>query len=64
MSSFYKSQCVGSLHVAMRSKVLVCGSITVESQVSNPAKGVDIRLLCLFTGSGICDILITLSGES
>jgi hypothetical protein len=55
--------------VAARSKALVCGRLVAGIAGSNPAKGMDISLLCLYillscVGRGLWDGLITHPEES
>jgi hypothetical protein len=55
--------------VAMRSKLNVCSHLTAGTEGSNPAGGMDIRVLCLWfvvccVGSGFCDRPITCAEES
>jgi hypothetical protein len=48
-------QGVKPIPVAMCSKGLVCSRYTAETVGSNPAEGMDVRLLCL------CDVLVAAS---
>jgi len=53
--------------VAARSKTWVCGRSPDETVGSNPTGGVDVCLLwvlCVLSGRGLCDELITLPEES
>ena len=50
--------------VAARSKALVCGSWPAEIVGSDPTEGMDICLLCVLSGRGLCDELITRPEES
>jgi hypothetical protein len=53
--------------MAVRSKALVCGPSIAGTSGSNPAEGIDFRLVCFCvrsTGRGLCDELITRSAES
>jgi hypothetical protein len=55
--------------MAARSKAYVCGRSVAGVAVSNPARGMDVCLLCLyvvlsFVGRGLCDGLITRLEES
>ena len=49
--------------MAARSKAYVCGRWIDGIAGSNPAEGIDIGLLCV-VGSGLCDVLISLSEET
>jgi hypothetical protein len=58
-----------SIPVAARSKTWVCGRLVARSAGSNPARGMDVCLLCLYVvlfcvGRGLCEGLITRPGES
>jgi hypothetical protein len=55
----YKKQIV----VVKSSKVWVCSRLIAGVVVSNPASGMDVRLLCC-VGSCLCDKLVTHSEES
>ena len=50
--------------VAARSKAWVCGHSTAATVGSNPAGGSDVCLLCVLSGRGLCDGLITRPEES
>jgi hypothetical protein len=55
--------------VAARSNALVCGRLVAGITGSNPARGMDICLLCLYlvlscVGRGLCDGMITRPEES
>jgi hypothetical protein len=50
--------------VAARSKELVCGRLPAEIVGLNPTGGMDIRLLCVLSGWGFCEELITRPEES
>jgi len=52
--------------MAVRSKTWVCSRLISIIAGSNPAEGMDVRLLCLScrVGSGLCDGLITRSEDS
>jgi hypothetical protein len=55
--------------VAARSKAYVCGRLVAGITGSNPARGMDVCLLCLYVvlscvGRGLCDDLITRPAES
>ena len=50
--------------VAARSKVWVCGLSPVEIAVFNPTGGMDVCLLRVLSGRGLCDELITRPEES
>jgi hypothetical protein len=50
--------------VVTRSKAKVCGRMVARTAGSNPARGMDVCLLCLYVvlscvGRGLCDGLIT-----
>jgi hypothetical protein len=48
--------------VAARSKAYVCGRSPVEIVGSNPSGGMDVcplRVLCVLSGRGLCNELIT-----
>jgi hypothetical protein len=55
--------------VAARPRVYVCGRLVAGVAVSNPARGMDVCLLCLYVvlscvGIGLCGWLITRPEES
>jgi hypothetical protein len=50
--------------VTARSKAYVCGRSPAEIVGSNPAGGMDVFLLCVLSGRGLCDGLITRTDES
>jgi hypothetical protein len=55
--------------VAARSKAFVCGRAVAGVADSNPARGMDVCLSCLYVvlscvGRGLCDGLITRPEES
>jgi hypothetical protein len=54
----------GPVPVAARSKAWVCGRSSAEIVSSNTTGGMDICLLCVLSGRGLCDELITDPEES
>ena len=50
--------------VAERSKAWVCSRSPAGIAGSNPAGGMDVCLLCVLSGRGLCDGLITRPEES
>jgi hypothetical protein len=61
--------CIMLIPVAALSKAYVCGRLVSGVAVSNPARGMDVCLLCLYVVlsrvcRGICDGLITRPEES
>jgi len=50
--------------VALRSEAWVCGRSQAEIVISNPVGGMDICLLWVLSGRGICGELITRPEES
>ena len=53
--------------MAVRSNTHICNFSIARNTASNPAEGMDVRLLCLLgvvLSSGLCEGLIALSGES
>jgi hypothetical protein len=55
--------------MAAQSKALIYGRLVGGVTSSNPARGMDVRLLCLYVvlscvGTGLCDELITRPEES
>ena len=50
--------------VAARSKALVCGRSPAEIVGSNPTGGMEVCLLRVLSGRGLCDELITRPEES
>jgi hypothetical protein len=55
--------------VATRSKTYVCGRLVAGVAGSNPARGIDVCILCLYivlscVDRGLCDGLITRPEES
>jgi hypothetical protein len=62
-------RCSKPISVAARSKAYVCSCLVVGIAVSNPVRGMDVCLLCLYVvlsyvGRGLCDGLITRPEES
>jgi hypothetical protein len=54
-----------AIPMAARSKAYVCGRLVARIADSNPARGMDIRLFCLYVVlSCLCDGLITHPDES
>jgi hypothetical protein len=49
--------------VAMWSKAWVYGRSLAETVGSNPSGGMDVCLLCVLSGRGLCDRLITCPEE-
>jgi hypothetical protein len=52
------------VQLAARSKAYVCGRSTTAIVVSNPTGVMDVCLLCVLSGRGLCDELITRPEES
>jgi len=50
--------------VAARSKAYICGRSPAEIVGSNPTGGMDVCLLWVLSGRGLCDELITRPEES
>ena len=50
--------------MAARSKAKLYGPSPVGIVGPNPAMGMDVCLLCVLSGRGLCDELITLTEES
>jgi hypothetical protein len=55
--------------VAARSKAYVCGHLVTGIAYSNPVRGMDVSILCLYVvlscvGGGLCSGLITRPEES